>query len=345
MAIVILQNKILDYRLALYNGLNKKADVTVIHCGDAVTGAFTQIRLTAIRVGPIFWVRGLKQALAGIDVDFIIAMGDMRWPQYFFIGRTNRYKCCLWGVDSGKSRIIDFLKVLFINSMRVPVIFYSEVVAKRWRRRLSVKTFVAQNSIFVELPSFTGPRYAIVNVGSLVQRKKNELLIDAYACLPPEILRNSRLVFVGDGPEREKLQRRAYENGVADRVVFKGYISDPKAIACVYDTAVVSVSVGQAGLAVSQSIGSGVPFITHSEAISGGEVFGIVEGRTGRFLTAPMGSADMTRQLVELLIDYWNSKDNAAIYRACRDFYDANLSLASQIGVLCDAVGRNSSPE
>src|SRR5690606_254807 len=60
-------------------------------------------------------------------------------------------------------------------------------------------------------------------VGRLVERKGVHVLLDALALLPEEP--PIRLDVVGDGPEREALERRARALGIQERVSFHGYIS------------------------------------------------------------------------------------------------------------------------
>jgi glycosyltransferase involved in cell wall biosynthesis len=60
-------------------------------------------------------------------------------------------------------------------------------------------------------------------VGRLVERKGVHVLLDALALLPEEP--PIRLEVVGDGPEREALERRARALGIQERVRFHGYVS------------------------------------------------------------------------------------------------------------------------
>ncbi len=57
----------------------------------------------------------------------------------------------------------------------------------------------------------------LLSVGHLIRRKGHHLAIEALAKLP-----GWTLAIVGEGPERERLQALAAEEGVADRVVFCG---------------------------------------------------------------------------------------------------------------------------
>jgi glycosyltransferase involved in cell wall biosynthesis len=68
---------------------------------------------------------------------------------------------------------------------------------------------------------------------------------------------------------------------IQNRVIFKGKITSNKDLIEFYRNAFVSVSFGQAGLSVLQSLGYGVPFITKKNAISGGEITNIIDKYNG----------------------------------------------------------------
>jgi glycosyltransferase involved in cell wall biosynthesis len=74
-------------------------------------------------------------------------------------------------------------------------------------------------------------------VGRLVERKGVPTLIDALALLPPVL--DARLVVVGDGPQRLRLEARARQAGVASRVTFRGRVSDAELQAAYRDADVL----------------------------------------------------------------------------------------------------------
>ena len=67
--------------------------------------------------------------------------------------------------------------------------------------------------------------FTILSVGRLVERKGNDVLLRALAALRPKVPR-ARVVIVGDGPERGKLEALARELGVEDAVELRGRVSD-----------------------------------------------------------------------------------------------------------------------
>ena len=60
----------------------------------------------------------------------------------------------------------------------------------------------------------------ILSVGRLVEKKGTDVLLDALALLPPHL--HWRMVHVGGGPLREVLGSRAASLGIADRITWRG---------------------------------------------------------------------------------------------------------------------------
>lgn len=71
--------------------------------------------------------------------------------------------------------------------------------------------------------SWTRPagRFRFVSVGRLVPYKGFHLTLNAMA--QSEVLRECEFVVIGDGPDRERLERQAAESGLADNVTFAGW--------------------------------------------------------------------------------------------------------------------------
>ncbi|MGH7046641.1 MAG: glycosyltransferase family 4 protein [Stellaceae bacterium] len=64
----------------------------------------------------------------------------------------------------------------------------------------------------------------IAAIGSLIQRKGQDVLIRAFGRLDPT--RNIQLLIVSDGPERQKLEQLTAELGLQTRIRFLGYYDD-----------------------------------------------------------------------------------------------------------------------
>jgi glycosyltransferase involved in cell wall biosynthesis len=69
-----------------------------------------------------------------------------------------------------------------------------------------------------------GAPFTVLFVGRLVERKGVSHLVDAITLLLPAV--DVRLVIVGDGPERARIEARIREQGLDGRVAVRGKVSD-----------------------------------------------------------------------------------------------------------------------
>jgi glycosyltransferase involved in cell wall biosynthesis len=98
------------------------------------------------------------------------------------------------------------------------------------------------------------------SVGRMDAAKGFHLLVAAMALLH-RTFSATRLILVGDGPERERLEQQASDVGIGDAVVFAGEQKDPKAFAAAFDIFVLpSLSEGL-GLSIIEAMGAGLPVI------------------------------------------------------------------------------------
>lgn len=144
----------------------------------------------------------------------------------------------------------------------------------------------------------------VLFVGRLVERKGVTHLVEAVAQLAD---RRARLVIVGDGPERPRLEARARELGIADRVEFRGRISDAD-LRTAYQRAGVFVlpavldSRGDTeglGVVLLEAMNYGVPVIASN---IGGIVDIVVDQETG-MLVPPADAAALASALDSVLRD------------------------------------------
>ncbi|MGQ0647609.1 MAG: glycosyltransferase [Gemmatimonadaceae bacterium] len=140
-----------------------------------------------------------------------------------------------------------------------------------------------------------GNGYLVATVGRLAQVKNYPMLIAAFAGATAGD-REAKLVLVGDGQERAKLQEHATDLGIGDRVHFLGWRTDVSQLLAAFDVfAMSSFSEGlpmamleamSAGLAVLSTRVGDIPDV-------------VIDGRTGR-LTPSEDAAAMAGVLSEL---------------------------------------------
>lgn len=107
-----------------------------------------------------------------------------------------------------------------------------------------------------------GATTTVLFLGRLVDFKRVDLLIEAFAKVDRNIA--ARLAIVGDGLERSRLERLASRLGIADRVLFKGFI-EPEQVPQWYAAADLMVlpSVGETwSVAVVEALASALPVVT-----------------------------------------------------------------------------------
>ncbi|PWU50057.1 glycosyl transferase [Micromonospora globispora] len=140
-----------------------------------------------------------------------------------------------WGVPERKITVIpnavDFAAVAFDPAARVQV-----------RMQLGI-----------------GPNVQIIGVlGRLDPNKRVDLVIRAAAPLLGE---RRRLLVVGDGEERQRLEQTARDAGVADHVLFAGARRDVGAVLSSFDMLVAASAQETFGLAMLEALGNGLPLL------------------------------------------------------------------------------------
>ncbi|MGC1211282.1 MAG: glycosyltransferase [Micromonospora sp.] len=140
-----------------------------------------------------------------------------------------------WGVPQRKITVIpnavDFAAVAFDPTGRVQV-----------RMQLGI-----------------GPNVQVIGVlGRLDPNKRVDLVIRAAAPLLGE---RRRLLVVGDGEERQRLEQTARDAGVADHVLFAGARRDVGAVLSSFDMLVAASAQETFGLAMLEALGNGLPLL------------------------------------------------------------------------------------
>lgn len=223
-----------------------------------------------------------------LHYDIIIFNFDLRWIYsvlFLLFIKINNTKFILWGAWLTDSLIANKLRLFFLKKSQSSL-FYTH------KSRLDFvylgldkkKTFVANNTFHVKnrLKSFQAKnKFRLLNVGSLNFRKRNDLLIIAFANIIDKIPKKILLTFIGSGDEKQKLVNLVNKYKLEKRVQFIDEIEDLKELSYYYLESLCSLSFGQAGLSILQSFGFGVPYLTKINAISGGELYNIVDGYNG----------------------------------------------------------------
>ena len=140
--------------------------------------------------------------------------------------------------------------------------------------------------------------FVLTTIGRLVARKATAQLVDVLAATG---IPNAHLLVVGDGPDREAIEKRAAERVVAKRVRLLGQASDAEknaALAC--SDAFVSTSQHEGfGLVVLEAMAFGLPVLCYDR---GGQTDFLKSDETG-FVVPLNDEAKFVRALQQLHVD------------------------------------------
>lgn len=167
------------------------------------------------------------------------------------------------------------------------------------------KLFVANNSIDVEIIrclslQHRAERRHILFIGRLISNKKADLLVEGFARAYRQLPEGTRLIIIGDGPEKNRLTSLIYERQIAEAVALAGEITDDVELAPLFAQSAICVSPGAIGLSAIHSLAYGVPLLVADAEPHGPEIEVLLPGETGEYF--PANNADaLANHLVELL--------------------------------------------
>jgi glycosyltransferase involved in cell wall biosynthesis len=144
----------------------------------------------------------------------------------------------------------------------------------------------------------------VLFVGLLAWWNDFPTVIEAFAQV---VSRRPRalLVFVGDGDEREAIERLVRERGIEDRVVWAGFVADRALVATYVAASRVCLSPGSAKLAIGRPMKL-AEYLAAGRAVVGSDIPGIAEmlaDTGGGIAVAPHDPPAMAGALYDLLAD------------------------------------------
>lgn len=254
----------------------EKYDITVLHSGHKSVEDCDLYKEKIVRLKSVFGLKfqfGVVQEVKKGDYHAVVAMLDIRWlnnllASYVF---PKNVKFIWWGIMISGNGIGNKLRALILRR-GLPAIFYTKQGIKDMQK-YGVKgnqLTYCNNTIHIEnrvkCYEFED-KSSILFVGSLDTRKRIDTLISAFHTILDKIGSKITIDIIGDGSEKESIIKQIKDLNLTNRVFLHGQINNTDNLVKYYKNAICSVSYGQAGLAVLQSMGYGVPFITKENAI------------------------------------------------------------------------------
>jgi glycosyltransferase involved in cell wall biosynthesis len=166
---------------------------------------------------------------------------------------------------------------------------------------------------------------ALVGSVSALDAKKDQVtLLRAFA----RMLRmgiDARLVILGEGKERARLEALRDELGLRDRVLLPGFVQDPLPRAACFDLFVLTPRQEGLGTAILDAMALGQPVVATAV---GGILDVVVEGETGR-LVPPADGEGLAQAMASLLRDASLARRlGKAGQRRVRELFDVRRTVA-----------------
>ena len=137
----------------------------------------------------------------------------------------------------------------------------------------------------------------ITHISNLRPVKRVQDVITVFYNIQKEM--PAKLMFIGEGPEKEKVELQCQELGILDKVVFFGRSNEIDKILCFSDLFLLPSQTESFGLVALESMASGVPVISSN---SGGLPEVNIHGSSG-FLSDVGDVEDMTKNALRILKD------------------------------------------
>lgn len=293
--VLILYNYLFKYRIPIFRLLAEKCDLTVAYCLGPDTKEDLNFKVR--RFEPVYKKGRFVIPKENVysyckEFDVVIAYADIAWLKYSTLPwhRSRNFKVVFWaiGVSASYDKGFDCKKSWdkvrdFFYKKADAIIYYSEYpIRKNLKRGYDKeKMFVAPNTVSVLNSDEKIEKDSILFIGTLYRQKGLDCLLEAYKAAYIQKSDIPTLNIVGGGNEAESIKEWIASNNLQDKIIMCGPIYD-ESIKCRYfRRAYACISPSQAGLSVLESMGYGVPFITSENAITGGEIFNIEDGKNG----------------------------------------------------------------
>jgi len=339
--VLILYNKIFHYRIPIWNILAKRCDLTITYSQgkipEGIDCEFSIKYLPYSQIGPIIWHKANVKNIAKC-FDAVIVYGDIKWIKFSLLPFFCKTKVAIWtiGVSTeggyDKRPLKDWINRFFYKKAKA-LIFYSDDPIRKYVRNGFKKEslFIANNTVEVLPTQIPDKKNYLVFIGTLHKRKGINLLLESYYSLREECVL-PQLVIVGNGPEYNNIKEWIDNHDMGEIIKLKGTITDPFTKSEILSHAIACISPKQAGLSVLESMGYGVPFITTTDAITGGERFNIHNNVDGVVMESEEQLTGVLRDIVAQPEKYYEMGRNA------KDYYNAHRMPEQMADGLWDAI-------
>lgn len=326
--VLILYNKLLHYRMPIFNLLEDDFEVTVAYnYGDEPKCElnFKRIKLHPYKIWKFtFQKENIFKMCQNYDV--VLAYGETSYLKYSFLALhpNRKFKLVYWNIGApasytrhyGEGSKMYFAYTHFFQRKADAHVSYAEE-GKRIHIEHGFKPemlFVANNTVKVPKINKHRSRNSIIFIGTLYPQKGIPILLDAYKKAYEKDNNTLPLNIVGDGILSHSISQWIKDNHLESKVHMLGALYSAEDKIPVFESAYACISPNQAGLAVLESMGYGVPFITSKDAITGGEAFNIIDEENGKRIDSLEELADIILEISHNPERYEKMGENAYDY-------------------------------
>lgn len=348
--VIIFLHEIQHYRVPIFRIVSQYFDITLCTFKREQVNfykkePFSVIHLPIRKIGPFLIHKKNIHKLAK-KFDVVIGLMNLRCLDIITlpINPFLRTKIIYWGIGVSASYTkvfdtdnnLDFFRFLIFNKASA-LIFYTEYPIQRYAsRKIDIgKMFIANNTVKV-LPIekvAISQKKDILFIGSLYPQKGIMELLSAYLIAYEKNKKElNKLVIIGEGSEYEKIKNFINEHKLDNQIILEGAIYEQKKLKKYFLHSIVCVSPRQAGLSVLMSMGYSLCFITHKDAITGGEILNINHNETGLLY-------ECKDELVNYLLEvHANPEKFINIGINAKEYYDAERKPSQMAKGIIDAI-------
>ncbi|MGX1930504.1 glycosyltransferase [Flagellimonas sp. 2504JD4-2] len=298
MKVLFVTYKLQSYRIPIFDRIGKEENIelTVLHSAkksDYNGGNFEERTINFKKLGSFTYYNKeftnlVKQHDVAVCMFYLFNLSFLKLA----LNGGRNTKLIFWGIGVRASYNSNFDDPTIMNHVRYflarksnAMLFYSDYAKKKYAKKgvSEEKLFVMPNTVEVlDNRNQNVERNRILFIGSLYKQKKIFELLNAYKIAVDRFDgRPLELHIVGGGGEFEAIKKWISFNELGQSIIMHGPVFEEQKLAELFTSALGCISPGQAGLSVLKSFGYGVPFITHENAITGGERLNIEHQKNG----------------------------------------------------------------
>jgi len=317
------------------------------------------IYITTVRSVNFFYVgvRIFFDIISHLDYDGFHAFNLFPvgfWTVFWCFVLRKKSVVTFYGADACDKR--SSRKTVILQSWLLRHATFPITISEYTRAKVAQRYALAQNSIHVIYPIFidrkshdlkgddclrkklslTEHDFVVVSVARLVKRKGTEYLIQAALQIADPLI---KIIIIGDGKERARLEKTVKENGLEKNIFFAGKVSDVRPYYLIAHVAVLLsyeiVEEGDfegLGLVLVEAASHGLPVVGTR---SGGIPEAFEDKKTG-LLIEPQDP----KAIAEALLTLKNDRDMyAAMSAHAPQFLKEKFSQKNTLGVYLELVG------